>query len=420
MSLLTDAHTNSDDSRLNVLVVSYWVPPFLLSGHDLNSITVPRAEAPTLEQMTSADLVLILGHLTEGPLVHPLIGASKLALRKGARIVFALPGDIDRFDAEFLTSVIPSVRPDQVTSLCHIADTPSPHPALAEYLTIHGQTRAVLRELPEDAVPLAAVSPNDSETYAAAADIPVGSGRVLVLPFHLVSEPEYLVADLIRSVRHYLESGPGDSQDIFSSEVVPGEHEANEDVATLRASLAVSLGNRADLRAHRDLIGFSTGDHFVDVAIRELNFVAAKGSPRAIQIEEEFREDFRLESPSGEISAIAEAKGVNRGVSLDDVNQVNSHRTETFDMAVDELPGILVVNQFRRSEQIDQRRLEVNARVARQAVRMNVLVLRSWDLFELVRLRLSGADPVDWGDLISRGGGWLSVSDGVISLERGD
>ncbi|MDP8929567.1 MAG: hypothetical protein M3O70_13600 [Actinomycetota bacterium] len=103
-------------------------------------------------------------------------------------------------------------------------------------------------------------------------------------------------------------------------------------------------------------------------------------------------------------------------MTLGHVNQINSHRSELFDAAADELPGLLIVNTFRNDEVLERRRREpVNERVVRQARRMNVLVLRSWDLYRLVARRLGGEDDTETViAALAGGGGWVEVTDETV------
>lgn len=134
-------------------------------------------------------------------------------------------------------------------------------------------------------------------------------------------------------------------------------------------------------------------------------------------IEERYEEDFEILRRDDRV-AIAEAKGVNRGVSLQDVNQVNQHRTEIVDASAEELPGLLVVNAFRSDDGIERRRTEIHDRIRRHAVRMNVCVLRSVDLYALLERRLGGADDAEEiaKVILKGGGGWLKVDRDTLEL----
>lgn len=113
----------------------------------------------------------------------------------------------------------------------------------------------------------------------------------------------------------------------------------------------------------------------------------------------------------GSRAALGESKAAGGGVTLTHVNQFNSHRTEIFDAAPDELPGLLVVNQFRNDDNMGRRELAVDQRVIRHAVRMNVLILRTLDLYTLVARRLAGADDSRELQLaLESGGGWLEAT----------
>jgi hypothetical protein len=50
---------------------------------------------------------------------------------------------------------------------------------------------------------------------------------------------------------------------------------------------------------------------------------------------------------------------------------------------------------------------------------MNVLILRSWDLYSLVARRLGGQDDAGAiAEHLQAGGGWLDLTDGDLTLRR--
>jgi hypothetical protein len=205
----------------------------------------------------------------------------------------------------------------------------------------------------------------------------------------------------------------------FEELTVPGEDEVLEEIAAAREKLERLEGQRADLARHKQLIGHFSGDQFERLVTEELNLVLSETGVQAHDVEERYVEDFELVDLDDR-KALGEAKAIGGGVALPHVNQVNSHRSELFDAAVDELPGLLVVNTFRNDDVADRQRESVNKRVVRHARRMNVLILRSWDLYQLVVRRLAGQDDgADVLEALIGGGGWLEVEEAGLTIHTG-
>lgn len=164
------------------------------------------------------------------------------------------------------------------------------------------------------------------------------------------------------------------------------------------------------LKRFRLLVGPLSGDAFEQLAIDALNEVLAGGDYRAEDREELRVEDFWILGDTDE-DALAEAKGINRHVRREDVNQVDNHRAEQ-ERQVEDLPGLLVVNVFRSADSMEPRVIPVNADVVRHAVRQNVLILRGIDLYYLVSRKLAGEDAgSELVNALGAGGGWLAVNE---------
>lgn len=127
-------------------------------------------------------------------------------------------------------------------------------------------------------------------------------------------------------------------------------------------------------------------------------------------------EDFWIVGPEGDL-ALAEAKGTNTHVLLDDVNQVDSHRERAGQPP--ELPGLLVSNIFRKRANLEDRQQDVPEHAVARASGSNVLVLRTIDLYKLVGRKLGGHDAArELLDALKAGGGWLEVNDDGLRLHR--
>jgi tRNA nucleotidyltransferase/poly(A) polymerase len=225
-----------------------------------------------------------------------------------------------------------------------------------------------------------------------------------------------LIQRVVAAVVEHQEATIGLPPPFLADLAVPGQESLNVAIEKAAQDLADLDRERAELERHKLLIGRAHGQAFENLVIDELNLILRGSDLLARDVEEVFVEDFELAKGSDRV-AIGEAKGVNRGVSLGDVNQVNDHRTELFDAGVEDLPGLLVVNTFRGAEALERREEIVHERVCRHARRMNVLVLRSWDLYQLVVRRLNGKDDAgQFAEALQAGGGWFDVGGDDIEL----
>jgi hypothetical protein len=127
--------------------------------------------------------------------------------------------------------------------------------------------------------------------------------------------------------------------------------------------------------------------------------------------EEAFREDLVLVDSAGSTVALAEVKGVSRGVTREHVNQADNHR-ERNGMSPD-FPSLLIVNtNMKNSMAIADKDQRVAVEQIQHAARNNVLVLRTLDLLNLASLHLSkklNSEIVV--ALLTGSRGWLRVGD---------
>lgn len=116
--------------------------------------------------------------------------------------------------------------------------------------------------------------------------------------------------------------------------------------------------------------------------------------------------------------ALAEVKGVGTGVRREHVNKLDTHR-EKAGHGPDELPGLLVINQFRNDSTLEARQREIGSDIVTHLVRFNVLALRGVDLYRLLGLRLaSTVGPELLVDALSGGGGWLQVTEETADIHK--
>ena len=148
-----------------------------------------------------------------------------------------------------------------------------------------------------------------------------------------------------------------------------------------------------------------------DVLVDAVMEVFDKGLSLKSKREESFREDLVLLDAPGDTIALAEVKGVSRGVTREHVNQADSHRERnglppTF-------PSLLIVNtNMRNSTCVADKDQNVAAEQIEHAARNNVLILRTLDLLNLASLHLSGElKAEDVVRLLTTTSGWLRVGD---------
>jgi hypothetical protein len=196
---------------------------------------------------------------------------------------------------------------------------------------------------------------------------------------------------------------------------LPDEEKVVQGIVAARRELERLEDQRAALTKHKHLIGHFAADQLEKLVVEEMNPVLSGSGVQARAVE-----DFELVDAAGTRKALAESKGVGGGVAPGHVDQVNNHLSKGFDASADELPGLLVVNAFRNDDTLDRRRESVNERIVRHARRMNVLVLRTWDLYQLVVQRLAGHD--DGAEILGAllgGGGWLEVEESGLTTHTG-
>lgn len=178
----------------------------------------------------------------------------------------------------------------------------------------------------------------------------------------------------------------------------------DEELSRLRATAG-------DLARFRLLVAGATGQTLEDLSISALNRVLRSTPARAEDRADVGREDFWVTSAEGDL-ALAEVKGIGTHVRRENVNQVDNGRSE-LDRAVEDLPGLLIVNIFRNEDDLDKRILPVSPDVVRHSARLNVLTMRTWDLFHLLSLAIAdeavGSRFLEM--LTQGGGGWLEVDE---------
>ncbi len=131
---------------------------------------------------------------------------------------------------------------------------------------------------------------------------------------------------------------------------------------------------------------------------------------------DELREDTKLLDERQEVICLCEVKGTNKGVKREHINQADSHRERSgFD---EKFPSILIVNtHIKNARTVPEKDQEIANEQILHAVKMNILVLRTVDLLELLRLHLIGKlTKEDIVELLTTNCGWLRLIDGETSI----
>jgi hypothetical protein len=201
---------------------------------------------------------------------------------------------------------------------------------------------------------------------------------------------------------------------------LPGEREVLESITELENDLATRQSEAERLYRYRLLLGPLHGDPLEELVRDTLGIILDATEFLVDDRPERFGEDFWITGPAGDV-ALAEVKGINSGVRRSEINQVDNHRDE-LERDTTELPGLLVVNVFRKDPDLHRK---VNERVHPTIVaalrRQNVTLLRSADLYALLARRLRGdAAGETLIEALTSGGGWLEVTDEQVTLHAAD
>jgi hypothetical protein len=189
---------------------------------------------------------------------------------------------------------------------------------------------------------------------------------------------------------------------------LPGEAEIHQQIADLKGELASAAAKLDGLNHWKLLVGELSGDPFEKLVVEALNLVLEGTGYLAEDRQDAGGHDFWLVR-RGVDFALCEAKGIGGHLRRQDVGQLEVHR-ENAGRDVDEMPGLLVTNLL-GTRDLEHKSSPVSGGVARHAARLNVVVLRAWDLYGLVNLHLAGERSArdQFIDALGAGGGWLEV-----------
>jgi hypothetical protein len=377
------------------------------------SHSVRNQGVPQLDRLANFDDILVLGPISNVEQAEEFAGGLRLAVEKGVRATVLYPAAFGTSDQTFLQSLTPRLA--EVSLAPAAQQAVAAHPAFYEYFGSYGRT-AIAFPAPASTSEVLGKLNGD----AVAIRLPLGQGAIYVLPFHVASiRASYnpLVRSILTAIGAYEADDDESALPPFVEDLrLPGEVDLLARIEKLREETQVAEGKAARLKEYRQMIGRASGDELERLVIKALNVVLTRTGWEARDRPDLKAEDFWIVE-EGQDRVLAEVKGVGGSVNRQAVNQVDNHRAE-HELAVEEVPGVLVINTFRNSDDEGQRKTPVSADVARHAVRLNVLVLRSLDLYFLLNRALAGEEMGKvLVEALQAGGGWLQVTESSQSLE---
>jgi hypothetical protein len=131
---------------------------------------------------------------------------------------------------------------------------------------------------------------------------------------------------------------------------------------------------------------------------------------------DELKEDLKILDKDNQPLLFIEVKGTNRGVKREHINQADSHRERS--SLSPEFPTLLIMNtHIKNSRSLSEKNQDVAQEQVSHARRINVLVLRTYDLLELLKMHLSGHVQLEETiSLLTTNSGWLRVVDQEIHV----
>lgn len=161
---------------------------------------------------------------------------------------------------------------------------------------------------------------------------------------------------------------------------------------------------------------------YSDLLVEHVQYVLEKGFGFRVDSFDEYREDLKLMSEDGsDVTALIEVKGTNKGVKREHVNQADSHR-ERAELDPD-FPCLLIMNtHIKDTKTLDTKKdAEPDVEQILHAFKNNVLIIRTWDLLELLKIYLDeGLSREEVLHIFQKSGGWLRIRDSTLKIVTGD
>jgi hypothetical protein len=373
---------------------------------------------PTPDQLVEFELIVVVGSLSEPGAALQLAGVVKLAMeRSKGTCVFAHPPHLSEHDAHFMEAMgLPIPYGNRAD---HVKRYPDEFHA---YFTEYGMSGSAYNSTDtEDAITLGWIYDNEGMLERAALCWETETrGVIYTVPYYVAKSgnPARMVGALREAVtahRDTLSAGlPGYLSDVRIGEVELG---LLAEIDSQSTALKLKQEEASALERWRHLIGRTSGAPLVQLAVEALNVLLEGTGKRAVTRTDVGAEDFWIVDADENDIALAESKGIASGIARSNVSQVDSHREAR--KKGPEFPGLLIVNAFRGDPDLTRKQGEAVApNVIELAKSQNVVVMRTWDLYQLLGRRLDG-EPVGeqllaW--LNDEQGGWLRVDAAGVTV----
>jgi hypothetical protein len=148
-----------------------------------------------------------------------------------------------------------------------------------------------------------------------------------------------------------------------------------------------------------------------DLLVESTTNVLKKGFGFRIDASDEFKEDLKALNNEGKPIILFEVKGTNGNVKREHVNQADSHRERAGLPST--FPTILLINtHIKGSRNLSEKDRELVAEQVKHATKINVLMIRTLDLLNLLKLYfLKSITKEEILELFTKNSGWLKVTE---------
>lgn len=382
-------------------------------------IWTPNSVLPASDELATMDTIMIFGPLADVVVAVQLSGVVKLALRRSkGTLVFAYPVHFHEPDDAFVNDLGHPLAHGNAPNAVY--EFPAEFDA---YFTEYGTSGAgFLSHQVEGATVIGWIHENEGAGVPTALCWEIAPlGVLYVVPYQLsrAGDPARMAASLFNAVSTHRDAlAVGLPEYLTATRLGANEEALLAEIDALEQTIAEKRGEAARSERWRHLIGRASGTPLAQLTVEALNVVLHGTEHRAETREDVGAEDFWVVEDDRDF-ALAEAKGVAGGIARANVSQVDSHREERG--LPPEFPGVLVVNAFRGDPDLARKQNEdVAPNVLALARSQNVLIVRTWDLYQLVGRRLNGEDMAEilLAALRDSEGGWLRVDEDGVRLIR--
>ncbi|MDQ0041100.1 hypothetical protein [Variovorax boronicumulans] len=210
-----------------------------------------------------------------------------------------------------------------------------------------------------------------------------------------------LLVDGLSSIKNKLHKDIPDWLKKFTFEE---EGPLSDEISTLRVKIS-ELQEELDRFEYFKSCLIHTGEPLVCVVSK----ILYETTGLTCDLTDELKEDAKLVDHKGSVVAVCEIKGINRGIKRENINQTDSHRERS--EFPDNFPALLIANTgIKQAHTIEEKDEEPNTDQIKHAAKINILILRTLDLINLLRLvRRQALSQAEARALLLGSSGWLKV-----------